>query len=329
MKSFKNELGWYFKGYEIRRKCPSKKSLSNHIVKEILIWVITLIILFAVMIAKGFPLIFALSLITFSSLFFGIIGILRKFWLLRILSFQPRTNSLILNDVIINNPRKNQRLPCYLFKAEIDHESDSDLYRVYLRPSEFLEIEGNSQLQNVLVWETTDEQEAEQIVDELRQCGIGETDFEKQHPVVPGNKKIGLFVLVCYILCLLAVMFLYIKPSVKSEMANNPDSIEPLLLVSQFVLIFGLLSIVIYACYNIWFGLMAIKHHQIPAPGTIFFGDMRLFQGDIAVKRGRRTVVTAAAIIILSLIGGIYVHYNLESLIGMQNNQEIKTTQNQ
>jgi uncharacterized BrkB/YihY/UPF0761 family membrane protein len=72
--------------------------------------------------------------------------------------------------------------------------------------------------------------------------------------------------------------------------------------------------------------LMAIKHRQIPAPGTIFFTDMILFQGEKAVNRGRTIVVAAFVTIVLSLIGAIYFSYYLGKLAGLQNNQKAVTT---
>ncbi len=316
MKRFQNDLGWYFNGVEIRRKNPSKKSLRNRILKTVLTWLIIAIITFFGLIAKeGCSPEVALTIIIPLFIIIAIIGILSKFWLLKIITIQRRISSMIINGI---------NIPCYLLKAEIDHDSESGLYRVYLRPSEFFQIEEPSQDFNPLVWETIDEQETTEIVEELHLCGVGEKDFEKQHPIIPGNRKIGIAVLVCWILCLFAVMF-FLKQSKQFE-TSNPNSIETILLLTKTVGIFGLFTVIAYAGYNIWFGLMAIKDRQIPSPRTIFFGEMRLFQGEIAVKRGRKIVVFGVVAIVISLIAAVYVEYKLNELTHAQNNNQTLTT---
>ncbi|MBN2590933.1 MAG: hypothetical protein JXA96_13795 [Sedimentisphaerales bacterium] len=320
MKRLQNDLGWYFTGLEIRRKDPSKKHLRNRIIKAILTWLIIAIITFFGIIAKeGCSPEVALTIIIPLFLIIAIIGILSKFWLLKIITIQRRTSCMIINGV---------NIPCYLFKAEIDHDSESGLYKVYLRPSEFLKTDEYSEDWNPLIWESTNAQEAAQIIDELHQCDVGEKDFEKQHPVIPGNRIIGIAVLVCWILCLFTIMF-FLKQSKQSE-TSNPNSIETILLLTKTVGIFGLFTVIAFAGYNIWFGLMAIKDRQIPSPRTIFFGEMRLFHGDMAVRRGRKIVGFGVVAIVISLIAAICIDYKLKEIIHSQNNQQTLTTnQNQ
>ncbi|MBN1975171.1 MAG: hypothetical protein JW787_16125 [Sedimentisphaerales bacterium] len=245
-----------------------------------------------------------------------------------VISVNHLSSSLIINGVTINRYGQNKQIPCYLFKAEIDHTTESGLYRVYLRPSEFLEVEEPSEDWNPLVWETTDEKEAAEIVEELCQCGVGETNPEKQCQVIPGNKKIGIAVLTCWILCLLAIIF-YLMHSIQSEI-SNPNSIESPLLLVKTVVIFGLLSFIVYACYKIWFGYLAIKHRQIPPPNTIVFLDTIFFKGEKAVKHGRKIVAFGFIAIVVGLLIAIYADYKLKEMIPNQNNQQTLTTnQNQ
>jgi hypothetical protein len=330
MKRFKNDLGWYFyksrSGLGIRRKDPSRKSLRNRIIKALLFWIIAAIGTYFITISKeGCPPEIALSIITILTLIVLIFSLLGKIWLLGIISLQRNTYSLVINGVVINNPRRDQRLLSYLFKTEIEHESESGLYKVYLRPSEFLDIEGQSEDFNPLVWETKDEQEASLIMEELHQCGVGEKDFEKQHPVIRRNKKAGLLVSICYIFCFIALVF-YLLEFIKPEITNNPNSIKPYLHFIKAFLIFGLLSFIVYACYKIWFGLMVIKHRQIPPPKAIVFLDTRLYQGEKAVKRGKNIVAFGIITIVISLTVAIYADYKLKAMIPSQNNQQILTT---
>jgi hypothetical protein len=332
MKSFKNELGWHFytstKGLSITHGEPPKSSPRKRNIKVILFLIILVITILVFVYLSDHKLVYDFAPFIASIPFFFLIicfSSTNNFLKYLVISVNRRSYTLFINRVRLD--RRDQGMPCYLFKTETEHESDSDLYRVYLRPSEFLEVEEPSEDFNPLVWETTDEQEASLIVDEFCQCGVGETDPEKQHPVIHRNKKTGLLLLAGYILCfiaMLAYLFVFIRP----ELLNKPDSIKPLLKFIRAFLIFGLFSIIIYAGYQVWFGMMVIKYRQIPPPRMLILFDTKYFQGDIAVKRGRRIVITAAIIIILSLIGGIYVHYNLESLIGLQNIQDIKAIQN-
>jgi hypothetical protein len=328
-----NELGWHLctstKGLSISHGEPPRSSSYKKKIKVILFLITIVITILIFVYFSGYkfvsdfaPYIASIPFIFFLFCFAPTTNYLKYL----IININRRSYSLFINRIRLD--RRDQRMPCYLFKAEIEHESGSDLYKVYLGPSEFLDVEEPSEDFNPLVWETTDEQEAEQIVDELRQCGIGDKDFERQHPIIHRNKKTGLLLLAGYIVCFVALfsyLFIFIRP----ELLNNPDSIKPHLKFIRAFLIFGLLNVIVYAGYKIWFGLQVMKHRQIPPPEIIIFFDTKLFQGDTAVKRGRRIVVIAIIFIILSLIGGIYVHYNLEKLLGLQNNQEIKTTQNQ
>lgn len=331
MAKIENDLGWYFVGdnrvISIIHRDPAKWSRPKHIVIATLLFSLFAISSLGIIslpkdsLEKAF---FLISwLITTVSLSLYSKTVLKSI----IVSVNRKSYSLIINS--INNYRRNQQLPCYLFKAELEHTSDSNLYRVYLRPSEFLEIDEPSEKLNPLVWESYDIQEASQILDELCQCGIGDKDFEKQHPLIHRNKKFGLLVLVCYILSFIA-MFFYLFIFIRPELINNPDSIKPILHLIQAFLIFIILSIIAYAGYRIWFGLKVIKHRQIPPPTKIRLFSTKLFQGEKAVRRGRNMVILALITIIISLIGAIYFDYKLHEMFPSQDSQETLTTsQNQ
>lgn len=321
-------MGWYFyksrSGLWIRCKDPSKKALRKWIIKVMPFWVILAIYSFVgLSLKEGYQPIITVSAAIGIIIIPALICLSGKFWLLQILFINRKSYSLINHSVHID--RRDQRLPCYLLNTEISHESDSDLYRVYLRPSEFLKIEGPSEDWNSLVWESIDAKEASQIVEELCQCGIGDKDFEKQHPIIYRNKKIGFLILGCYILCFIALIF-FIMQFIKPDLTNNPDSIKPLLHLIQSVVIFVFFSIIAYSGYKIWFGMLVIKHRQIPPPEMIILFDTKLFQGEKAVKRGRTMVAKSIVIIVLSLIGTIYLHYNMGKVLGIPGNQETITT---
>jgi hypothetical protein len=206
-------------------------------------------------------------------------------------------------------------VPFAWLRIEVGKDRESQLHRVYLKGAEPLETTGtHTRDWRRLVWEATTEGEASGLAAEFRAWGIGTPD--PVILVVKGNRRLRLLTYAGHILSLVALIAWI------SRMAHGWEkglvNAEPMVIlrIVQIVIAFLFLSMLPFAIYWFRLGRGAVHGGRLPPPRMRILSDMKLVEGDEAVRRGRRMAIVGFVLIVIGLAGGLYVPYKIGSLYG-------------
>jgi hypothetical protein len=206
-------------------------------------------------------------------------------------------------------------LPFAWLRIEVGKDSESRLHTVSLRGAEPMETtKGRTREWKRLVWEATTEAEASALAEEFRVWGIGTPD--PVILVVKGDRRLRLVAYGGHLLSVLVVVAVIARMGQFSQ--KGPVETQPIIFlrIVQIVIAFVFLSVLPFAIYMFRLGRGAVRHGLLPPPGMRILSDMKLIEGDKAVKRGRRMATIGFVLILIALIGGLYVPYKIGSLYG-------------
>jgi hypothetical protein len=134
--------------------------------------------------------------------------------------------------------------------------------------------------------------------------------------IVRADRRTQVVVLVAWLACVAVgtVLMLWIIPAGQAHLEQQ-DARTALRYV-QVLLAVLFLSLVPIAGYMLRFGRRVVQSGQMPPPGTKVIMDTKVIEGDAAATRGRIMTVLATVLLVLALLGGLYLPYRLEQLLG-------------
>ncbi|MHC4702931.1 MAG: hypothetical protein ACYTFQ_20395 [Planctomycetota bacterium] len=203
------------------------------------------------------------------------------------------------------------RVPFSRIRIEIDRQDDNQLYSVHIEHTE-------TQLRQ-LAWEASAQDEADGIAEDFRKWGIGAEAAQGQDNVIKADKRVRKLVMIGYIV---AVMILLGVLTIWSSKLRGKSleglELQTALLIVKAIIGFLFLSILPFGLYLCRFGWRAIKHREMPPPGTTVIIDTKIIEGKKAVMRGRIIMALSIVLMALSLVGGLYFPYKLGRVFGTQ-----------
>jgi hypothetical protein len=208
-------------------------------------------------------------------------------------------------------------VPFAWLRIEVGKDSESQLHTVSLKGAEPMETtDGRTREWKRLVWEATTEAEASALAEEFRAWGIGTPD--PLTLVVKGDRRLRLLAYAGHILSLVALTALIFRMG--RGHGRGLVGAEPIVIlrIVQIIIAFLFLSVLPVAIYLFRLGRGAVRCGLLPPPGMRVLSDMKLIEGDKAVKRGRRMTAIGLVLIVIGLIGGLYVPYRLGQVFGEQ-----------
>jgi hypothetical protein len=132
-------------------------------------------------------------------------------------------------------------------------------------------------------------------------------DTHSRERVIKADKRVRMLVIIAWIVCVLVgvVLLRWVMPWGQGRF----EQAEPDVALRVIQLVIGLvsLSIIPFGVYLYRFGRRAIKHRQMPPPGTTVIMDTQVLEGDKAVMRGRLTMVMGLVLLVLGRAGGLYL----------------------
>ncbi len=111
---------------------------------------------------------------------------------------------------------------------------------------------------------------------------------------------------------LLGLLLLWVLPWAQQYLEQQgPHATLRVVQIATAIVFLGFLP---FSAYFYWYGRRAVRSRQTPPPGTRVFRDTKVIEGDAAVTRGRLAMVLAGALLVISLLGGLYFPYRLGKL---------------
>jgi hypothetical protein len=346
---FENELGWrlheHKRGYEIRRAHPPMRSriwqfgpVVVNILLVICLWFgADRVIRFTLYAVPGLLLFLWLAgsyrmkyfawyavlpaLLIFLGLLAGndvtmgcALGAVPFSLMIGLLGFRPAVLYINVRSRLVVGSGCFPQRPFSQFKVEIDHALNTGRYGVYLHDTEPLWKDSGTW--RPLAWESSTEAEAAKVADEFRTWGIGASDAEEQGRLIKADKIACRLIVAAYIAgtVLVILLLMYILPRGRDQLEQTDPVI--LLRAIQIILGFIFLSIIPFGVYLFRLGTRAVKHRQMPPPGTRVIVDTKVLEGDKAVTRGRLIMIMALLLVAMGLIGGLYLPYKIKKAFG-------------
>lgn len=136
-------------------------------------------------------------------------------------------------------------------------------------------------------------------------------DSQTQERAIKADKKARMLaVLICIVwACVGAALIEWVLPWGQEQLERaEPGQASR---VMQLLIGFIFLSIIPFAAYLFRFGFRAVRHRQMPPPGTRVIRDTKALEGDKAVTRGRLIMLMALLLTALGLLGGLYLPYKI------------------
>ena len=150
-------------------------------------------------------------------------------------------------------------------------------------------------------------------------------DMDREQQVIKADRRARMMLVVCVVvLFLIAALATSLIPRGQSHLQGREPIVT--LHVLQGFTAFIFLSVLPISGYIFWFGRGVVRSRQVPPPGTWVIFDMRVIEGERAVRRGQALIALAILLAAVALFAGTWLPYKFGRAFAGSQRQSVGLT---